>query len=303
MKNTDLALYEAKKAGRNRYRLYEPNMGRHLRLSRRLEADLKEALRNHQLSLYYQPLVNSSDRKISGFEALMRWHHPERGMISPAEFIPIAERIGEIRSLGTWAVREAIGTAQRWPGRPKVAINFSPVQFYNDDVCGLVRDAIKQSGISPNQLELEITEGVLLRNTAEVILKLEELKDLGVSITLDDFGTGYSSLSYLWRFPFDKIKIDQSFVSALGSGAGVEEIVRSILLLAQSLNAKTVAEGVETEDQAKFLSDLGCDQLQGFLFGVPKPDYESSFLLFDETRHESRGFFELNDEPPAKLLA
>ncbi len=282
MKNTDLALFAAKKAGGNQLRLYEPEMGQHLRLSRSLEVDLKQAIENDQLCLHYQPLVDSSSGMICGFESLMRWHHPEFGMISPTEFISIAERIGEIPELGTWAILQACQAAQHWPENLSVAINLSPLQFHNGDICSIVADALTKTSIAPERLELEITEGVMMRNTGDVLDQLRDLKRLGVTIALDDFGTGYSSLSYLWRFPFDKIKIDRSFVSALGSGVGVEEILRSIVLLAQSLNAKVVAEGVETREQSRYLTDLGCDQLQGFLYGMPKPDYESSLMLLDQ---------------------
>ena len=303
IKNADLALYEAKKAGRNRYRQYRSAMGRRLRLSRGLEADLKKASQSDQFSLFYQPLVCSRSRNVCGYEGLMRWHHPDRGMIGPAEFVPIAERTGDICTLGSWAICNAVSAVKHWPDGLTVAINVSPVQFLADDLYRIVSDALERAEVSPDRLELEITEGVLIQNSEQVLLQLEKLKDLGVAISLDDFGTGFSSLSYLWRFPFDKIKIDRSFVSALKHDSSVKDILQMIAMLARSLEATLVAEGVETEDQARFLSDLGCDQLQGRLFGMPKPDHERSANLVHQIGPNDRRVRVPELVPAPKLIA
>jgi EAL domain-containing protein (putative c-di-GMP-specific phosphodiesterase class I) len=249
-------------------------MDAQLQARRAMEVDLRKALANREFELYYQPQINIRANEISGFEALLRWRHPERGIISPVEFIPVAEDIGLIAALGEWVVEQACLEAASWPDGIKVAVNLSPVQFRFRGLVQSVGRALLQSGLPSNRLELEITESVLLQDNDMTIATLHQLRRLGVRIAMDDFGTGYSSLSYLRSFPFDKIKIDQSFVRELSSRADCLAIVQSIASLGANLGMSTVAEGVETEDQFQQIRAAGCTEVQGYYFGRPKPTHE-----------------------------
>jgi diguanylate cyclase (GGDEF)-like protein len=269
LNNADIALYCAKADGRGTYRFFEPEMDARLHARRTLELSLRTALSKQEFEVYYQPIINLNDNTIASFEALIRWHHPERGMISPAEFIPLAEEIGLIVPLGEWIIHKACVDAAQWPENVKVAVNLSPIQLMNPDLMAAVANALAASGLAPRRLEFEITEAVLMQNTEVTIAALHRLRDLGVHITMDDFGIGYSSLSYLRSFPFEKIKIDRSFVKGLGEGEESAAIVRAVAGLAQSLKMTTTAEGVETEQQMQHVRALGCTEMQGFLFSPP----------------------------------
>ena len=269
LRNVDLALYRAKEGGRNAYRIFESGMDSVARERRALEFDLRTALEAGELELFYQPLMGSIDSQPVGFEALLRWNHPIRGRISPAEFVPIAESTGLIKTIGEWALKDACRTAATWPSHLTVAVNLSAPQFDRDRIVEVVAMALAESGLDPQRLELEITESLLIDRPDEVLATLQRLKDLGVSIAMDDFGTGYSSLSYLLKFPFDKIKIDKSFISAINTDKAACDVLRTIGSLGKSLNVRITAEGVETEEQAEFLRAIACDQLQGFFFAKP----------------------------------
>jgi diguanylate cyclase (GGDEF)-like protein len=276
LKNADLALYRAKEDGRNTFRFFEPAMDAALQKRRRLEADLRAALRKNQLYLDYQPQFDLESGRLTGYEALVRWWHPTEGEISPTTFIPIAEETGLIVPLGEWILRTACSYATTWPLDTNLAVNLSPAQFKTQDVYGLVRKVLNETGLEPHRLELEITEGIILQNTEAVLDTLQRLDQLGVSIAMDDFGTGYSSLSYLTRFPVKKIKIDRSFIDTLGTSPQTSAIVSSIVGLGQSLHVTITAEGVETEGQAAMLKKWGCDQVQGFYYGKPEADVPES---------------------------
>ena len=282
LKHADLALYRAKSDRRGTYRFFEPEMDAQLQARRLLEADLRKALANKEFTLAYQPEINIRRHEISGFEALLRWKHPERGMVSPAEFIPVAEDIGLISALGEWVIEQACYEAAQWPADIKVAVNLSPVQFRNRTLVETVDRALTQSGLCPSRLELEITESVLLQDNEMTLATLHQLRRLGVCIAMDDFGTGYSSLSYLRSFPFDKIKIDQSFIRELTSRADCLAIVQSITRLGSSLGMITTAEGVETEEQYRHLLAAGCTEAQGYYFGYPLPARDLVFSLYPE---------------------
>jgi diguanylate cyclase (GGDEF)-like protein/PAS domain S-box-containing protein len=271
LRNADLGLYRAKAEGRGRYHFFEAEMERRAKLRRSLELDLRKAYEHGEFELYYQPLVNTVTQAVNGCEALLRWKHPERGMIPPAEFIPLAEEIGLIVPLGEWVLRQACADAARWPDATKVAVNLSPVQFRTKGLLNAVVSALAHAGLPAQRLELEITESVLLAETSANLSTLHQLRDLGVRISLDDFGTGYSSLSYLRAFPFDKIKIDQSFVRELAERPDSMAIVRAVAGLGASLGVATTAEGVETEEQLACLRGEGCTEVQGYLFSRPKP--------------------------------
>ncbi|WP_027583208.1 EAL domain-containing protein [Bradyrhizobium sp. Ai1a-2] len=279
MRNADMALYRAKSDGGGVHRFFEHEMDRQAQKRRDLERDLRHAFANGEFELHYQPLVDIASDKISGFESLLRWHHPEKGMISPAEFVPVAEDIGLIVQLGEWVLREACSEAMKWPEEIKVAVNLSPVQFRSRNLVQAVISALAHSGLSPRRLELEITESVFLAETEANLAILHQLRELGVSISMDDFGTGYSSLSYLRSFPFDKIKIDRSFVKDLARRSDCVAIVRAISGLGRSLNITTTAEGVETVDQLDWLRAEGCNEVQGFLFSAARPADEIATLL------------------------
>jgi len=281
MRNADMALYRAKSDGGGVHRFFEREMDRQAQKRRDMELDLRRAFANGEFELHYQPLVDIAADRISGFESLLRWRHPEKGMISPAEFVPVAEDIGLIVALGEWVLREACSAAVKWPADVKVAVNLSPVQFRSRNLVQVVISALAHSGLSPRRLELEITESLFLAETEANLAILHQLRELGVSISMDDFGTGYSSLSYLRSFPFDKIKIDRSFVKDLAERSDCVAIVRAISGLGRSLNITTTAEGVETVDQLDWLRAEGCNEVQGFLFSAARPASEIAALLSD----------------------
>jgi diguanylate cyclase (GGDEF)-like protein/PAS domain S-box-containing protein len=279
MRSADMALYQAKSDGGGVYRFFEREMDLLAQKRRDMEVDLRRAFANGEFELHYQPLVDIGANRINGFESLLRWLHPEKGMISPAEFIPIAEDIGLIVSIGEWVLREACAEAAKWPSEVKVAVNLSAVQFRSRNLVQAVISALAHSGLSPLRLELEITESVFLAETEANLAILHQLRELGVRISMDDFGTGYSSLSYLRSFPFDKIKIDRSFVKDLAERPDCVAIVRAISGLGRSLNITTTAEGVETVDQLDWLRNEGCNEVQGFLFSAARPASEIAALF------------------------
>ncbi|NTE90282.1 EAL domain-containing protein [Agrobacterium tumefaciens] len=269
MSHADAALYRAKAEGRGTARFFEPRMDQWLRERRALQRDLLEAITRQQLSVFYQPQANIGG-DVTGFEALLRWNHPIRGNIPPSVFIPIAEESRLMLEIGEWVLREACREAATWPRKLQIGVNLSPVQFKHGDLFGLVQSVLLETGLEPERLELEITESVLISELERVIVTLGQLKSLGVRIAMDDFGTGYSSLSYLQSFPFDRIKIDQSFVRNIGqSSSGA--IIRAVIGLGRGLNLPIIAEGVETTDQLAFLTHESCDQVQGYLVGRPRP--------------------------------
>jgi len=270
--HADLALYRAKTGGGGGFSFYDAGLDERLQRRRALTQDLREAIANESLQLHFQPLFDAGGRDCVGYEALLRWNHATRGAVSPVEFIPLAEETGLIDSLGRWALRAACREAARWQQPRQVAVNLSVAQFRQGDaLVAEVRQALADSGLPASRLELEITESLLISNPEQALKVLGELHDLGVRIAMDDFGTGYSSLAYLWRFPFDKVKIDRSFTRHLGEDARVDLIVSSIVSLAHSLRIRVNAEGVETEAQLAVLSRQGCDEVQGFLLGRPGP--------------------------------
>ena len=279
LKNADLALYRAKQDGRGVYRMFQQDMDAQMQARRVLEIDLRKALGSSQLELFYQPLIDLRAQAVVGFEALLRWRHPSRGLVPPDQFIPLAEEIGAIVPIGEWALLTACITAAGWPDGLKVAVNLSPVQFKSSNLVAAVSAALSSSGLSPSRLELEITETVMLQDTAATLATLHELHALGVSIAMDDFGTGYSSLGYLHRFPFDRIKIDQSFVRELGRQRDCDAIVRAVTALSRALGMETTAEGVETMEQLRILAEAGCSVVQGYLFSRPVPEAAIAELL------------------------
>ncbi|WP_034911584.1 EAL domain-containing protein [Erwinia sp. 9145] len=267
----DMALYEAKRNGRDRFEHFSSEMGEAASKRRMIENDLREAITRRHLRLYYQPITNENGHEIVGYEALMRWHHPSRGLIMPLDFIPVAEETGLIHSLGAYALYEACREAATWPGGESVAVNLSPLQFKNSALVSVVEAALKESGLAAHRLEVEITESVLLDNALTNIRTLQKLKALGVRIALDDFGTGYSSLSYLRSFPFDKIKIDKSFISDMTESRESLAIIRAITGMSRSLDIQITAEGVENDQQFEQLKIEGCTLFQGYYFGRPQP--------------------------------
>ncbi|WP_312828910.1 putative bifunctional diguanylate cyclase/phosphodiesterase, partial [Pantoea anthophila] len=267
----DMALYEAKRNGRNRFEHFTLEMDDVARSRRLIENDLRDAISGGHLRLYYQPITNGDHHTIIGYEALMRWHHPIRGLIMPNDFIPIAEETGLIHMLGAFALYEACREAASWEGNQSVSVNLSPLQFKNSSLVPVVEGALQESGLDPARLEVEITESVLLDDSLGNIRTLQNLKALGVQIALDDFGTGYSSLSYLRSFPFDKIKIDKSFINDMGDSREALAIIRAITGMSRSLDIQITAEGVESDEQFMKLRDEGCTLFQGFLFGRPQP--------------------------------
>ncbi len=274
LRNADMALYGAKADGRGTYRFFEPEMNTRMRARRELEMDLRKALVGKEFELHYQPLVDLQSNEVNGFEALLRWHHPRRGLISPADFIPIAEETGLIVPLGEWVLKAACYEAVDWPDHIKVAVNLSPAQLNNRNLLNVVKGALAETGMPPQRLQLEITETVLLQNTFATLATLHELRKLGIQVALDDFGTGYSSLSYLRSFPFDKIKIDRSFIQDLSNGVEPVAIVQAVANLAKCLNMASTAEGVETQQQLELLQSIGCTEMQGYLFSRAKPASE-----------------------------
>jgi predicted signal transduction protein with EAL and GGDEF domain len=279
LKYADMALYGAKADGRGTFRYFEPDMDARMKTRRSLEIELRKALLNQEFELHYQPIVRFADNEVSGCEALLRWYHPERGVISPADFIPVAEETGLINAIGEWVLRQACAEAATWPDNIKIAVNVSPVQFRSQDLLRAVISALSAANLAPHRLELEITESVLMQSNETTLRRLHQLRELGVRISMDDFGTGHSSLSYLRSFPLDKIKIDRSFVNDLSNGNDGPAIMQAILTLAVSLNMTTTAEGVESEWQAELLRAMGCVEMQGFLFSPAKPRHEIAQLL------------------------
>jgi len=278
LKNADLAMYAAKSAGRRTWRFFEPAMDAHVKARRLLEIDLRKAIADQALEVYYQPCLSLHSNRITGCEALVRWRHPERGMVSPAEFIPIAEETGLINELGEWVLATACAEATTWPDHISIAVNVSPVQFRSGTLALKIVAALAASGLPASRLELEITEAVLIRDDDAALEILHQLRAIGVRIALDDFGTGYSSLSYLQRFPFDKIKIDRCFVNDLAEQGG-SSIVQAVVNIAAARHMTTTAEGVETQRQQEMLRALGCNEMQGYLFSPPKPAAEVQRIL------------------------
>jgi len=280
LRNADLALYRAKSDGRGTFRFFEPVMDLQMQTRRILEQDLRKALPSGEFELYYQPVVNLASKEISGFEALIRWNHPGKGMISPADFIPLAEEIGFIVPMGEWVIRQACATAALWPDNLHVAVNISAIQFRSPGLMQVIVSALAASGLAPTRLEIEITESVLLHNKEATLAVLHQLRALGIRIAMDDFGTGYSSLTYLQSFPFDKIKIDRSFVKNITENSSSLNIVRAVAALANGMGMTATAEGVETAEQLHSIASEGCTEMQGFLFSRPLPaaEIERQFL-------------------------
>ncbi len=279
LKNADMALYGAKADGRGVYRFFEPKMDARMKDRRTLELALRKAFENGEFELYYQPVLNLDQDEVRCCEALLRWRHPERGMIPPAEFIPIAEDIGLIVALGEWVIRQACADAVQWPGDVCVAVNLSPTQLVSKGLLPAVLNALAAARLPARRLELEITEAVLMQNSEVTLRTLHQLRELGIRISMDDFGTGYSSLSYLRSFPFDKIKIDRCFISGLGDSSEADAIVQAVAGLADSLSMTTTAEGVETREQLDLVRSLGCTDVQGFFYSPPVPARELAQFL------------------------
>jgi diguanylate cyclase (GGDEF)-like protein len=281
LKSADLALYRAKADGRNCIRFFLPEMDSELSDRIKLERTLREAVLHDRFELHYQPLFELAGRRLIGFEALIRLIAEDGTLIPPMRFIPVAEEMRLIDKVGAWVLREACRAAATWPEHLTVAVNLSPAQFAAGSVSNIVADALREAGLAPHRLELEITETLLLGNSEAIMAELQTLKAMGVAIVMDDFGTGYSSLSYLWRFPFDKIKIDRSFMQAFdGSGRDAETVVKTIIALGRELHIRVTVEGVETVEQAAFLDSADGDQAQGFFFGRPvhSSDVSASIL-------------------------
>jgi EAL domain-containing protein (putative c-di-GMP-specific phosphodiesterase class I) len=267
----DLAMYRAKAEGRNTFRFYEPVLSARIQSRRSLELDLRRALTAGEFSLMYQPQVALADNELTGMEALMRWTHPQRGPVSPAEFIPIAEETGLIVPFGEWALQQACAEAARWPDAIRVAVNLSPVQLRNRGFVATVTRTLAMTGLPARRLELEITETVLMQNDEAVLAMLHQLRGLGIRIAMDDFGTGYSSLNYLRSFPFDRIKIDRCFTTDVDRDRGDGAIIQAIVTLGASLGVETIAEGIETVDQLELVRRAGCTEVQGYLISRPRP--------------------------------
>ena len=292
LRNADLALYRAKSDGRGTFRFFEPAMDLQMQTRCLMEQDLRKALPAGQFELHYQPVVNLASNEITSFEALIRWNHPTKGMISPAAFIPLAEEIGFIVPIGEWVIREACTTAARWPDHLHVAVNISAIQFRSPGLMQMIVGALAASGLAPTRLVIEITESVLLHNKDATLAVLHQLRALGIRIAMDDFGTGYSSLTYLQSFPFDKIKIDRSFVKNITDDSSSLNIVRAVAALANGLGMTATAEGVETPEQLDRIASEGCTEMQGFLFSRPLPaaEIERQFLQGRRPREQSARF-------------
>jgi len=279
MRDADLALYAAKAAGKGCFRFFAPEMHEAARERQLMESDLRIALEKDQLKLVFQPCVDASSEAVTGFEALIRWHHPEHGPVSPAMFIPLAEEIGLINEIGEWVLKTACDEAAKWPDHVSIAVNLSPVQFKLPSLPATIRSILAETGLPAKRLELEITEGVFLSNDEHVHEMIASLKAIGLKLALDDFGTGYSSLSYLQRVPFDKIKIDQSFVrGASDPESRNAALIRAMVGLASDLSMQTTAEGVETNEELMLVRNLGCSLVQGYIFGKPMPPQEAAQL-------------------------
>jgi predicted signal transduction protein with EAL and GGDEF domain len=297
LKSADVALYKAKSDGRDTWRFFEMEMDAKLQARRALELDLRDALTRGDFEVHYQPLFDFSRNQVGGFEALVRWNHPKRGMISPADFIPLAEEIGLINRLGEWVMKRACVDARGWPDGVRVAVNVSPAQFKSGTLAETVVAALAKSGLAPSRLELEITESVILADTQSTLAVLNTIRELGVKIAMDDFGTGYSSLSYLRRFPFDKVKIDQSFIRDLATKADSSVIVGAIIGLCKSLGMRVTAEGVETQAQLDYLFWQGCSDAQGYYFSKPVPN-----RLVEGVITKWSGGAKLFEDPDLRLL-
>lgn len=279
LKNADLAMNKAKEDGRGTVLAFEPRLQEALSGRVALENDLRRALANREFELYYQPLLDLASMEVRSFEALMRWNHPVRGQVSPVEFIPAAERLGLIDAMGVWALESACREAARWPAKVKVAVNVSVAQLRDGSFTDAAQQALRTSGLEPSRLELELTESLFMSNAAQAMESLLALKQMGVRFAMDDFGTGYSSLSYLRRFAFNKIKIDRSFLQNLTDSKEAEQIIRTIVALGKNLGMRVTAEGVETPRQLKFLAEVGCDEIQGYLIGRPQPAGQVAAIL------------------------
>jgi diguanylate cyclase (GGDEF)-like protein len=287
MKNADLALYRCKAEHGNIYRFFEPQMDARMQQRRAIELDLRKALVNGEFTLNYQPIVNLKTGKITACEALIRWHHPERGWVPPMEFIPIVEETGLIVPIGEWVLDRACADAVEWPDEIAVTVNVSPAQFNAADFVQVIKNALAKSHLAARRLEIEITELVLIQDSDGALAMLYQLKELGVSVAMDDFGTGYSSLGYLRSFPFDRIKIDRSFISELSKNKESLAILRAVVGLGSSLDIVTTAEGVETQNQLEILRTEGCTDVQGFFFSPPKSAAETKGLLLSLSEHET----------------
>ena len=283
-----MVMTRAKEDGRSALRFFEPGMDARLQARKALERDMAKAIENHEFEVFYQPKLNARTRELSGVEALIRWRHPQHGLIAPGLFIPVAEETRMIAQIGRWVLEQACRDAAEW-GDVQVAVNLSPAQFIDDDLLDTVARALRESGLAPAQLEVEITEGVLLANNARSNAMMNQFVEMGVHLAMDDFGTGYSSMSYLTKFRFNKIKIDRSFVQAFDRGG--EAIILAIVGMTRSLAIKSCAEGIETEEQMAALRVMGIDEVQGYLFGKPMP------------RPELIERFRLGQRPPRRLHA
>ncbi|MDO9429682.1 MAG: bifunctional diguanylate cyclase/phosphodiesterase, partial [Phenylobacterium sp.] len=279
LRKADMALYRAKAEGRGMFRFFEPGMDAALQQRRKLEVELRQAIALRRFELAYQPQFTVETRTVTGFEALLRWNHPERGQLTAAEFVPLAEEVGLIAPIGEWVLRTACRQAATWPDPIGVAVNISPVQFRRGGLVDTVRSALADSGLDPRRLEVEITEAALLHDTAQVVGALHAMRDMGVRIAMDDFGTGYSSLSYLQKFPFDRLKIDKSFIQRMAEDPDSAAIVRAVTALGRGLGVPTTAEGVETEDQLSRVRSEGCEEVQGFYTGRPLSGADAARLL------------------------
>jgi diguanylate cyclase (GGDEF)-like protein len=279
LKNASVALAHAKASGRRRYRFFAAEMEDRIQIRHALEADLRRAIRNQEFELHYQPLYDVVDARIVGFEALVRWNHPVRGRVSPLDFIPMAEELGLITDIGRWVLQQACRDASDWPSAIRVAVNVSAIQFGSSDFPSDVMAAVAAAGLSPSRLEIEITETVLMQHLDETVPALHVLRNSGIRIAMDDFGTGYSSLSYLRSFPFQKIKIDRSFVNDIVDNAAAHAIMKAMILLGKALGMRITAEGVETAEQFEMLRREGCDEIQGYFISPPRPVADVARLL------------------------
>ncbi|MEF2550551.1 EAL domain-containing protein [Aurantimonas sp. A2-1-M11] len=278
IKSADVALYRAKADGRGTFRFFEPHMDAGLDARRQLELDLRLAIDNDEFTLFYQPFVDVERQAVTGFEALLRWHHPQRGLVSPAEFIPVAEDCGLMGPIGSWALEAACRQAAEWPSHLSISVNLSPVQFRDAGLAKKVETILERTGLPHKRLRIEVTESLLLQDSSKVLATLERMRDRGIGISMDDFGTGYSSLGYLSRFPFDKIKIDQSFVRRIEDRENLA-IIRAVISLSRAMDLTVIAEGVETAAQRDILLREGCHEMQGYFFSRPKPADELALTL------------------------
>jgi predicted signal transduction protein with EAL and GGDEF domain len=289
MKHADVALYDAKASGRNLYRQFDLAVYDREKARREIERDLRNALLRDELEVHYQPFVDLTSHETVGFEALVRWRHPRRGLLPPAEFIQVAEQAGHIVELGAQVLRQACAEAAQWPNHMRIAVNLSPLQLQSPGFALTVLNALQSSGLPAHRLELEITETVLLSDCLATRSALNFLKQMGVMLAMDDFGTGYSALSYLRMFPIDRVKIDRSFVEDIMEKEDARSIVRAVLSLARDLGIKTTAEGIETEGQLYWLSEAGCGDAQGYLFSKPIPGNELyGYLEKQQVKREIR---------------